>query len=75
MGNYILDGNKQSQPSEKLVNMIGQIKRKLKLDNLMKSCITYVENIHPITKLSFEKFDDVFCNELNNTKPLFQILE
>jgi hypothetical protein len=40
----------------------------------MDCCHTYVQNFHPNVQLSFEQFDDVFANELNNTKPLFDIL-
>ena len=29
---------------------------------------------HPATLLNFEQFDDVFSNELNNTRPLFDML-
>jgi Ca2+-binding EF-hand superfamily protein len=45
------------------------------LDKLMRCCVIYVDTIHPETKLTEETFDDIFCSELNNTKPAFDVLK
>jgi hypothetical protein len=35
----------------------------------------YVEEIYPETRLDVNQFDDVFCNLLNNTKPVFDLMQ
>ena len=55
--------------------LVNQIREKMTLERLCSCFNIYMEDYYPREDLTLEEYDNVFCLMLNNTSPLFDVLE
>ena len=55
--------------------LVNQIRENMTLERLCSCFNVYMEDYYPREDLTQEEYDNVFCQMLNNTSPLFDVLE
>ena len=71
MGNYLKISGQPFFKNETQMNMVHLLRKKLTLQKICMAFNLYMEDCYPKEDLTYEEYDDVFSQLLNDTEPLY----
>ena len=74
MGNHLKTDGCTLVMNRTAFKLVNQIRAKMTLERLCSCFNVYMEDYYPREDLTFDEYDNVFCQMLNNTLPLFEVL-
>ena len=74
MGNYLKTSGTSLAKNPKAFRLVNNLRSKMTLEKICTCFNLYMQDCYPKEELTFDEYDACFCQMLNNTVPLFEVL-